>query len=187
MQKFVNIHKLISGRLNDNNNKTEFGIDESDIFSVEKYTKRPVIYFRADPNLLENQIMVRDSRKKDFEIFQKKLEKLTSFCKPNQCKAFVLIIPHCCQINGRYIENMSALGAEFHDPKEILKNDYPFIEKTREKLKDKLNVVVLNPIQLLKDMEMRKKSMYFQNDEHLTMEGQEEIGKYIIEQLHLKE
>ena len=82
---------------------------------------------------------------------------------------------------------MRALGAEFHDPKEILNSNYPFFEKTREKLKDKPNVVVLNPIQLLKDMEILKKSMYFQNDDHLTAEGQEAIAKFIIDQLHLKE
>jgi hypothetical protein len=186
-QKFFYINKLITGTIKDNNKLSKPGIYENEMFSVEKYQARIPIMLRAEPNLFENQIMVKDSRKKDFEIFQRKLEKLTSYCKPNQCKAFVLIIPHCCQINRKYIKNMMALGAEFHDKNEILKNNYPFFEETRENLKDNPNVVVLNPIQLLKDLEMHNKSMYFQNDEHLTADGQEAIAKYIIDEMFIME
>ena len=188
-QQFVGLHKLLSGRTGsrfDNELKVDLGIDKTEAFSVEKYTIRPKVNLQAEPYLLENQIMVENGRKKDFEYFLKKLDKVLSFCLDYDCKAYILVIPHCAQINRQYLGNMESIGAKFNHPLEIFKNEYPFIVKIREAFTGKTNLTILNPIQALREKEAGGDFMYFQNDDHLTRKGQETIAEFVLKNLNIK-
>ena len=160
-------------------------IDTTDHFSVEKYNKREKVYIKAEPSILENHIMVKGRRKKDFDKFLGKLEKLISHCEKGKCESYLLVIPHACQVDKHYLENMIQIGSKFNDPELILENKYPFLAKIEQKFRQNTNVHVLNPIQFLRDREKEDKLMYYQNDGHLNTHGQKAIAEFIIYQINL--
>ena len=183
MQRFVGLHQALSGTRDSRSSKEQgvgTGIAQSKTFSAEMYTSRTRINLQAEPYLLENQIMAEGNRKKDFEIFLNKLKVVLSLCKEGECQAYILIIPQCCQTNDYYLENMKLIGAKFNHPTEIHKGEYPFVTETKKALAYKSNVSVLNPIQSLRKGETEGKSMYFQDDEHLTEDGQAAIAEFIV-------
>ena len=66
--------------------------------------------FGFNPNdAIETVIMVKSNRKEDFQFLLVKLEELLSCCEPKTCEAYLLIIPHACQVDSRYLEKMSRL------------------------------------------------------------------------------
>lgn len=157
----------------------------TDDFSVKKYNEREGVYIKAEPLILENQIMVKGKRKKDFDVFIRKLKELISYCKPGVCKSYILVIPHACQVDEHYLENMRRLGSVFSETEQILKDEYPFIVQIQQEFKRNSHVHVLNPIQILKDHENDGKPMYFQNDCHLNQNGQKVIAEYILREINL--
>jgi hypothetical protein len=171
------------------NNETElkriYNIDTTDSFSVEKYNKRERLYSKAEPRLLEDQLMVKGRRKRDFEIFIDKLKDFASYSRSREIKLYILVIPHACQINEHYLENMRSLGFVFGDNKQILNNEYPFIVQIQQEFKQNPNVQILNPIQVLKNNEKENKRMYYQNDCHLNPNGQKVIAEYILKEINL--
>ncbi|MFQ5964399.1 MAG: hypothetical protein ACE5KZ_08960 [Candidatus Scalinduaceae bacterium] len=154
-------------------------------FSAGEYNKRERLYIKAEPLILENHILVKGKRKKDFYVLLQKLEELVSYCKRGECEAYILVIPHACQVNECYLENMTHIGSIFNYPKQILKNEYPFIKKIREIFKLNSDVHVLNPIRVLKDKENENKPMYYHNDGHLNQYGQKVIADFVIDQINL--
>ncbi len=154
-------------------------------FLSNLYNKREKLYSKAEPGLLEDQLMVKGRRKRDFEIFIDKLKDFASYSRSREIKLYILVIPHACQINEHYLENMRSLGFIFGDNKQILNNDYPFILQIRQEFKHDSNVRVLTPIQILKDHENDGKLMYFQNDGHLNPQGQKVIAEYILSKIEL--
>ena len=189
MQRFVGLHQALSGTKDRRPNK-EQGIDiniaETETFSAETYTSRTRINLRAEPYLLENQIMAEGDQRKEFEIFLNKLKVVLSLCREGECQAYVLVIPQCCQISDHYLSIMKLIGARFDHPTEIHQDEYPFVAETKKALAYKSNVSLLNPIQSLRKGETEGKSMYFQNDEHLTEDGQTAIAEFIVSYLKLE-
>ncbi len=170
---------------NEKGKREMLSIDTTENFAVEKYNNREKLYIKAEPAILENQIMVKGSRKKDFEKFLTELEKLVSHCEKGKCEAYLLVIPHACQVDKHYLKNMEQIGSEFDEPDLILRDEYPFITKIAHNFKKDINVHVLNPIQFLRDMEDDNKLMYYQNDGHLNTQGQEALAEFIIDQINL--
>ena len=152
---------------------------EPDIFSVDAYTHRPKINLQADPWLLEKQINVTGGRERDYEIFLQKLTELTSYCRIGRCQTYILVIPHCSQINTKYLDNFKQLGARFSNEGDIQKSEYPFITKLRQAVASMSDVTVLNPIEYLRGREELGEPMYFQNDDHLTPAGQHAIANFL--------
>ena len=85
-------------------------------FSVEHYDTRVKLYVRAEPSLLEDSILVQGNRQHDYAIFLEKLAQLLTYCKPEVCRAYILVMPHVCQVDAAYITYMSQLGARFTTP-----------------------------------------------------------------------
>ena len=158
-----------------NNNSRDSGLD---------YTDRVKIYLSAEPYLVDDSIMVKNNRIQDFQIFLNKLEELIDLSRHARCKAVILIIPHCCQLNDIYLNKFKYIGAKFTDPARVQDNEYPFIAALRKKYSGESNVTVLNPLERLRQAE-NIKHVYYQNDDHLTPFGQSIIADFVIEQLQL--
>ena len=154
-------------------------------FTIRNYDKNARLYFKAEPEILENHILVKGKRKRDFNILLAKLEKLISFCQAGTCKAYILIIPHPCQINKQYFENIKLAGAQFEHPELIQNNEYPFVTKIRKKFKNKPDICVLNPIKIFKEYEDNNKPLYYINNAHLNPEGQNVIAEFLIDNISL--
>jgi hypothetical protein len=156
-------------------------------FSVQRYEKRDKIYLKAEPLLLENHILVKRNRGEDYRILQRELLELLSYCKAESgCRAYVLIIPHCCQTSPTKLENMKRLGAVFSDEKSILGDQYPFCSLMREFLNKEglTNVRILDPLALFRKEEAAGSHVYFANDSHLNGYGQALLGEWLCSQIH---
>jgi hypothetical protein len=152
-------------------------------FSVERYTRRSVIYLQADPTLIQDTVGVQGERRSDFAVFTDHLRALMERCKPGACRGYVLVIPHCAQVSDRYLRNTAALGAVFDQPKLMQEEEYPFVRETRRALSALPNVSVVNPIDSLREAERQDGPVYFENDDHLNYHGQEVIAETLLREV----
>ena len=162
-------------------------IDTSDTFSPKRYTLRTKVYFKAEPELIENTVRLMGGRERDFVILLEKLGPLLDRCVSEQCRAYVVVIPHVCQVNQRYLNDMIRLGAHFRDPEAMQAVDYPFITAIDEFLNrtGRERVQLINPLEELSRHETNGNHVYFQNDPHLNAYGQQVLAEFLIGELDL--
>src|SRR2546427_3699325 len=101
--------------------------DPPTAFAVEHYDARVKTYVRAEPSLLEDSILVQGSRRHDYASFLEKLAQLLAYCSQEVCRAYILVIPHVCQVDEAYLTYMSQLGARFTTPAAMRLSEYPFL------------------------------------------------------------
>lgn len=154
-------------------------------FSVEDYDARIKIYMRAEPSLLEDSVLVQGGRQQDYAIFLEKLAQLLSYCKLEVCRAYLLVLPHVCQVDAAYLTYMSQLGAHFTTPAALHLPEYPFLARLREHFATWPNVRVLSPLPRLREVHSQQ-AVYHVNDEHLNPLGQQELAVWLQQQLHLQ-
>ena len=154
-------------------------------FSVEHYDTRVKLYVRAEPALIEDSILVQGNRQHDYGIFLERLAQLLTYCTPAACRAYILVIPHVCQVDAAYLTYMSQLGARFTTPAALGLPEYPFLVRLRERFTAWPNVHIVNPLSTLREVHAQQ-AVYYANDEHLSPAGQQEIAVLLRQQLHLQ-
>jgi hypothetical protein len=158
---------------------------DTGVFSVEHYDSRVKLYVRAEPTLIEDSILVQGKRQHDYAMFLEGLAQLLTYCKPEVCRAYILVIPHVCQVDAAYITYLNQLGARFTTPAALGLPEYPFLVRLREHLTAWPNVDIVNPLPRLRQAQAQQ-AMYDANDEHLSPAGQHEIAALLRQQLHLQ-
>jgi len=154
-------------------------------FSVEHYDTRVKLYVRAEPSLIEDSILVQGDRQYDYATFVESLAQLLTYCKPEACRAYILVIPHVCQVDAAYLTYMSQLGARFTTPAALGLPEYPFLGRLRERFSAWPNVHVVNPLFKLREVHAQQ-AVYYANDEHLNLAGQQAIAALLRQDLHLQ-
>ena len=154
-------------------------------FSPERYALRDRIMIQADPWIIDDQINVKGGRSGDYRIFLDKLTELLALCQAPRCRAYVLIIPHAAQVDPSYLRAWQALGAQFDQPQTLDTDTYPFINGVQNLLRKQgmAHVKLLNPIALLRESERQGKPVYYRNDSHLNLYGQQLIAQFIIQEI----
>jgi len=160
-------------------------VEDTEAFSVEHYDARVKLYVRAEPSLIEDSILVQGNRQHDYAIFLEKLTQLLTYCKPEECRAYILVMPHVCQVDAAYITYMSQLGARFTTPAALSLPEYPFLVRLRERFAAWPNIHIVNPLSKLREVHAQQ-AVYYANDEHLSPAGQREIAALLRQQLHLQ-
>jgi hypothetical protein len=140
---------------------------------------------RAEPSLLEDSVLVQGSRQQDYATFLENLARLLRYCKSDVCRAYILVIPHVCQVDTAYLTYMSQLGAHFTTPAALRLPEYPFLARLREHFAAWPNVRVISPLPRLREVQARQ-AVYHVNDEHLNPLGQRELAALLQQQLHLQ-
>ena len=154
-------------------------------FTVEHYDARVKIYLRAEPSLLEDSILVQNHRRQDYAIFLARVEKLLAYCKPEVCRAYVLVMPHVCQVDEAYLAHMRQLGAHFTTPAALRLSDYPFLVGLREHFAAWPQVHIVNPLPTLREA-VAQQAVYHTHDEHLNAAGQHALAAWLVRQLSLQ-
>jgi len=154
-------------------------------FAVEHYDARVKLYIRAEPSLLEDSILVRGQRQHDYARFLEHLAQLLTHCQPAVCRAYVLVIPHACQVDDVYLAYMHLLGARFTTPAALGLSEYPFLVRLRERFTAWPNVHILDPLATLRQAHARQ-AVYDANDEHLNPAGQQALATLLQQQLNLR-
>jgi len=165
------------------NNKQQGKNRKGKIKIIRNYDKNEKLYLSAEPFLLENSILVRSNRKKDFNIWLKGLDKLITYA--SACDIYILIIPHPCQVHKKYLNLMNNIGAQFHNPSQIQADEYPFIKNIQNHFKDRADVYILNPLMTLRENENKSLPVYHSNNAHLNITGQKIIAKFLINNMAL--
>jgi len=150
-------------------------------FSVEKYTKRDLIYNLGDAGLVEDSILLSGERGEDFQVFIGKLSRLLNMV-PADCRIVLVVIPHMSQLNTRYLNQSVQLGARYIRPNKVLETQYPFIRGLEEYFP---NAVIVNALPSLRNKEESGTQVYFSNDSHLNQAGQQVIAGTIASHLAL--
>jgi hypothetical protein len=154
-------------------------------FDAEHYEPRIKAYLHAEPSLWEDTILVQNRRQRDYAIFLEKLEQLLAYCKQEVCRAYILVIPHRCQVEEACIAHMTQLGARFTTPAAMRLPEYPFLVGIRKRFASWSHVQVLNPLPVLQQ-EAAKQDVYYSHDDHLNPQGQRTIAAFLTPQLHLR-
>ncbi|MCE7992769.1 MAG: SGNH/GDSL hydrolase family protein [Roseivirga sp.] len=155
----------------------------SHAFAPEKYTMRDKIYFKAEPGLVENAAMLTEGRAGDLKSYMKRMEKLFGFAGENS-EIFIVIIPHCAQVNDLYLERMKLIGAQFSEDFKPGLASYPLQAEMEDFFSRDKRVRILDPLLNLKTMEENGRSVYFNNDSHLNTFGQRLIGKWLLKEIN---
>lgn len=153
---------------------------EQEQFSVERYSQRSKMQFRAEPYLLENTVFLKRNRVIDMKNYTKQLETMLNGA-PSDCTIKVLVMPHCSQVNESYASNMTQIGAKFSPEVDITQVQYPFIDYLNEHFDQ--HIQIINPLQNLQQAES-KDAVYYANDPHLNPFGQGVVAKQIIKTIN---
>jgi hypothetical protein len=159
--------------------------DPPTAFAVEHYNTRVKIYLRAEPSLLEDSILVQGSRRHDYAIFLEQLAQLLAHCQQEVCQAYILVIPHVCQVDEAYLTYMRQLGAHFTNPAAMRLPEYPFLVGLRARFTSWPQVHIVSPLSMLREVH-RQQAVYYTNDEHLNPHGQQTLAAWLAQQLRLQ-
>ena len=158
---------------------------DTGIFAVEHYDPRVKLYMRAEPSLIEDSMLVQGNRQHDYAIFLESLAQLLTYCKPAACRAYILVMPHVCQVDAASLTSMHQLGARFTTPAALSLPEYPFLVRLRERFTAWPNVHLVNPLSKLREVHAQQ-AVYNANDEHLNAAGQQAIAALLRQRLHLQ-
>jgi hypothetical protein len=158
---------------------------DTGIFAAEHYDTRVKLYMRAEPSLIEDAMLVQGNRQHDYALFLESLAQLLTYCKPAVCRAYILVMPHVCQVDAASLIYMHQLGARFTTPAALGLPEYPFLVRLRERFTAWPNVHIVNPLSKLREVHAQQ-AVYNANDEHLNAAGQQAIAALLRQQLHLQ-
>ncbi|MBO3699331.1 SGNH/GDSL hydrolase family protein [Roseivirga sp. E12] len=153
-------------------------------FNPDQYSMRDKYYFKSEPGLVENTAYLKGGRENDLRPYLDRIQKLFDYAT-DDTQIFLLMIPHCSQVNKRYYNRTKQLGALFSNDFESGSTSYPLCDRFIKHFKNDQRVTVLNPISFLQEMESQVGNLYFHNDSHLNPVGQEAIGQYLLRNLKL--
>lgn len=148
-------------------------------FDVNKYNTRSKILFRAEPHALENSILLKGKRAKDTQNYLSALEDMLAQVA-DDCQVYLLLMPHCVQLNDTYQKRMQSIGAQFSSNNSLQNIDYPFA-KAIMKL-NAANIHIINPLRALQ-LQDSLSPCYYSNDPHLNKWGQEVVARQLLKEL----
>ena len=147
-------------------------------FSVDSYSARERLNFAAEPELVYNSAFLKGGREDDFEVM---VAELTTVFEqlPDSCDGYVLLIPHCAQVDEVYLKRMALLGAEFPNGSEMLTTGYPLAVELKNRLEQDSVAELLSAMQPLQGLEARGQAAYYSDDPHLHPEAHAYLGSIL--------
>ncbi len=149
-------------------------IPKTDSFSVEKYSAREKLQFKAEPVLIENSLYLENGRDKDYAKLSEELSAILAGL-PEGCKIYLLLLPHATQVSPRYMEQSKLAGSAF--TRNIAgETNYPLYDSLR---KDFPSAVLLDPLAVFREADTPAAPLFYPNDPHLSPAGQRVLGNFV--------
>lgn len=143
-------------------------------FNEKLYSSRTKMYIQGDVNYPQNSILLDESVEPEFEELKSGIEKIRSEV-PEDIPIYVLVVPHCTQLDTFYVDNYRKLGAE-------IKGSVVGSSRWCENLAiDGMSII--NPVHILSQFDSPKERAYLVNDPHLTDQGQRVLGDFVLNEL----
>ncbi|PKH50795.1 hypothetical protein CXF68_08890 [Tenacibaculum sp. Bg11-29] len=169
------------------NKRLSFGSNEfrrsyifDEKYAKNKYSNRSKLYFLADSLYLHNTVMLKGDFLNRYNIWMKEIEEFIE--KSNNIPVYIILVPHCAQLNNKYKKRMQEIGGEFPETAKFTTIEYPFYEETVKKLRKYKSVTILNPLAYFKKKD-KKEPLYYANDPHLNNYGQQVLGEYLEQKI----
>lgn len=142
-------------------------------FSPEKYDPRTRLYIAGDRSYPQSQITVSGEATEQFEELVEMLREMKEMS--GSATFIVLPVPHCVQVDGRYLRYYRRVGAGLD--RSVLRG-----HAWAERLK-KEGFSVIDPIETFRKAALKGTTLYYANDPHLNKEGQTLLLKIVREKL----
>ncbi|MBX7241831.1 MAG: hypothetical protein K1X92_08785 [Bacteroidia bacterium] len=137
----------------------------------------------SEPDFIPNTVLLKNGREKDFKVLVSGLKTLMKTVK-NNAPVYLIVLPHCTQVNSVYRESYQKRGAEFPEEGAFYQNDYPFITALEKEFRLMPSVKILNLLLPLKEAEEKDKiTVYRTNDIHLNASGNKIVSDFLIKQI----
>ncbi|MFT6969808.1 MAG: hypothetical protein ACJAXX_000369 [Roseivirga sp.] len=151
-------------------------------YSPDLYSERDIMDFKSEPMLVENTLYLKGGREDNFDDYMERVAHLFDYA-PEDCQIYFLIIPHKSQVSNRYKRQTEQIGAVFSSDFEVASQSYPLNIAFKNFFATDPRVKVLNTVNLLGSLEATGHSIYFNNDSHLNVLGQEAVGEFLLKQI----
>jgi hypothetical protein len=139
-------------------------------FSSEKYSPRCKMLVQANPKYLQQTYFLESSMLGAFESNLAYIKEIQESL-PDSVEFQLIVIPHGISINEKYQQAFAEFGAEFSQV-----NQYPIIKKLKESFPSMIDLS-----DVLIKAEESNNVVYFNNDDHLNLEGHRLVAKEIID------
>lgn len=160
---------------------TAYDSKYDEAFDPSRYNGRTKLLFKAEPNYLEESILLTGPRRADFVALAELVEEVFSTAS-SSCQKYLLVLPHCAQVDLQYHEQMVQLGADFSPEISVTATNYPLLQALDSTFA-KQGVTLLNPLPFLQQ-KTDSISLYYENDPHLSPYGQALLAEWLQEQLN---
>ena len=159
------------------------GLDKP--FSMALYDKRSLMFTQADEAYLYKTVTITDDFLTRYHTWKKEMDQFIATI-PFGTKLYLSFIPHCAQLNPRYLNYQLALGNTVADTSVFFQEQYPFIKQAMHDFKNDSTIVFLNPLATLRKADKETYPLYYENDPHFNPNGHKEFADYLsIELLKL--
>jgi hypothetical protein len=152
------------------------------IFDPSRYSSRELLYLKALPSLIADQILLEGFAEKAMEEYEESLEELLESAQERQIPVLLVVLPHQAQMNAKMAGRIGSLGATGLDNPAIFWSSYPFISRMESHSKQK-NVFVLNMLPIFQAEDNAGQACYYTHDPHLSDIGQKMLAQGIAQQL----
>ena len=143
-------------------------------FSIKNYSPRTRMMIKAEHDYVQNCVKLSKEYKDAFEECKESIEYLREQV-PKNIPIYIVMIPHFSQVTKEYNSRYKTLSGS----KTSMKENYPFFKRISEFK----GVQVLNPMPYFRRKELEGVQLYFNNDPHLTDEGQKVLFEFLDAQL----
>ncbi|MCB0646432.1 MAG: SGNH/GDSL hydrolase family protein [Saprospiraceae bacterium] len=146
----------------------------TEVFSPDAYSKREKLNYQSDPAHLENTLLLRDGRQKDFEYFKIRFEEMSKLL-PASTKKYFIIIPHQSETSAASRQKHQQLGAQFDQPWASTVFAYPLYNELYQMCRE-LDYEVID---FRLSIEGDSSRIYYENDPHLNYIGQTKLAEQV--------
>jgi hypothetical protein len=146
-------------------------------FDPRKYSERERLYLQAEPQLVENQVLLRGGRAEDMKDYLELFRAFLRTAAEAGCPVVVMVIPHCAQVNAVYAQRTAMIGGKGMDAAGLQEDAYPFWMQLAGL--QGVGVRFINLLPSLREEEEAGQTVYYLHDAHLNAVGQEVVAEVV--------
>lgn len=151
-------------------------------FDPHTYSAYEQQLFNGDSALLAETVLLQAKRKADFRLLCKRLSQISAYL-PANTPVFVLVIPHCSQLNSYYKSKYAQMGIHIPDTAAFSTPAYPFVSQLDSAFRTHPQFRVVDILPFLQSADSSRHRMFLDNDFHFSGFGQQLTGKVLLEEM----
>lgn len=161
-------------------NNEHLKASQEDTFSTIQFSPREKLYLQADSSLPASVISLNEKYKNAKDKYIHELQYLNGYLQAKKIPLLLLIVPHCAQVKAHYANHFKEMGAVINEQYYMCSSDYTFFTLLKTELQSNSMAVAANPLEKFRMCDTTSYRLYFENDIHLTANGQSELAKYLV-------